>query len=388
MTGLILKLFIKDFDNVQDPAVRERYGIVSSIVGVVCNLLLSAVKMILGFLSGSIAVSADAFNNLSDVGSSVVTLVGFKMAGKPADKDHPFGHGRMEYISGLVVAFLILLVGVEFARTSIAKIFYPEPVTFRWVVLAGLLISMAVKFWMNRFNTVLGKKTNSPTLLATAADSISDVLATSVTVLSVVASLFTALPVDGVMGLIVALIILWNGYQVAKNTINPLLGSPPDPELIRKLKEMLLSYDGVIGIHDLIVHDYGPERRFASVHAEFSSDSDINVSHEVIDTAEREIGQMLNLLLIIHLDPVDTGSAKTIQLRAQCERLVKKVDPRMTIHDFRIVSGVHLTNLIFDICVPMGLSLTDSQVRSQIEWEIKQLNPEYFAVITIDHDFS
>lgn len=388
MTKLILRLFIQDAENVKDPDVRERYGIVSSAVGIFCNLLLTAVKLLLGFLSGSIAVSADAFNNLSDAASSVVTLIGFKMARKPADRDHPFGHGRMEYISGLVVAFFVLVVGFEFARTSLEKIFHPEPVVFKWVVLIGLLLSIAVKFWMNRFNTALGRKVGSPTLLAAAADSISDVFATSVTVISVAASLFTDLPIDGFMGLVVAGLILWNGYNVAKDTVSPLLGNPPDPALIRQIREMLLSYDGVIGVHDLIVHDYGPGRRFASVHAEFSSDSDIIRSHETIDTAEREMGKLLNLILIIHLDPIDTNCEKTNELRQLCASLVEKIDSRFSIHDFRIVSGTHLTNLIFDICVPIDTALTNEQIAGQVEWEIKQINPEYFAVINIDRDFT
>ncbi len=388
MTKLILRLFIQDAENVKDPDVRERYGIVSSAVGIFCNLLLTAVKLLLGFLSGSIAVSADAFNNLSDAASSVVTLIGFKMARKPADRDHPFGHGRMEYISGLVVAFFVLVVGFEFARTSLEKIFHPEPVVFKWVVLIGLLLSIAVKFWMNRFNTALGRKVGSPTLLAAAADSISDVFATSVTVISVAASLFTDLPIDGFMGLVVAGLILWNGYNVAKDTVSPLLGNPPDPALIRQIREMLLSYDGVIGVHDLIVHDYGPGRRFASVHAEFSSDSDIIRSHETIDTAEREIGKLLNLILVIHLDPIDTNCEKTNELRQLCASLVEKIDSRFSIHDFRIVSGTHLTNLIFDICVPIDTALTNEQIAGQVEWEVKQINPEYFAVINIDRDFT
>jgi cation diffusion facilitator family transporter len=388
LTKLILRLFIQDAENVKDPDVRERYGIVSSAVGIFCNLLLTAVKLLLGFLSGSIAVSADAFNNLSDAGSSVVTLIGFKMARKPADRDHPFGHGRMEYVSGLVVAFFVLVVGFEFARTSLEKIFHPEPVVFKWVVLIGLLLSIAVKFWMNRFNTALGRKVGSPTLLAAAADSISDVFATSVTVISVAASLFTDLPIDGFMGLVVAGLILWNGYNVAKDTVSPLLGNPPDPALIRQIREMLLSYDGVIGVHDLIVHDYGPGRRFASVHAEFSSDSDIIRSHETIDTAEREMGKLLNLILVIHLDPIDTNCEKTNELRQLCTSLVEKIDSRFSIHDFRIVSGTHLTNLIFDICVPIDTALTNEQIASQVEWEVKQINPEYFAVINIDRDFT
>ncbi|MDY4191093.1 MAG: cation diffusion facilitator family transporter [Oscillospiraceae bacterium] len=388
MTKLILRLFIQDAENVKDPDVRERYGIVSSAVGIFCNLLLTAVKLLLGFLSGSIAVSADAFNNLSDAASSVVTLIGFKMARKPADRDHPFGHGRMEYISGLVVAFFVLVVGFEFARTSLEKIFHPEPVVFKWVVLIGLLLSIAVKFWMNRFNTALGRKVGSPTLLAAAADSISDVFATSVTIISVAASLFTDLPIDGFMGLVVAGLILWNGYNVAKDTVSPLLGNPPDPALIRQIREMLLSYDGVIGVHDLIVHDYGPGRRFASVHAEFSSDSDIIRSHETIDTAEREMGKLLNLILVIHLDPIDTNCEKTNELRQLCTSLVEKIDSRFSIHDFRIVSGTHLTNLIFDICVPIDTALTNEQIAGQVEWEVKQINPEYFAVINIDRDFT
>lgn len=381
----LLKLFIKNADDTENAAVRQQYGVLSSVVGIVCNVLLFTVKFILGSIANSIAVTADAFNNLSDVGSSIVTLVGFKMASKPADHEHPFGHGRIEYLSGLLISFFIMLVGVEIGKNSVRKIINPEPVQFSIVVVIGLAVSILVKLWMGLFNKKLGQKISSTAMEATAVDSISDVCATAVTLISVVAARFTHLPIDGVMGTIVALLILYAGYGVAKDTLNPLLGGHPDPELVKKIKDSILAHKEILGIHDLIVHDYGPSRRFASVHAEVSVHSDIILSHDVIDRAEREIAENLHVEIVIHLDPIETDCKKTNDLRALTLNLVQEINPEFTIHDFRMVHGGTLTNFIFDINIPVETKQTDDEIKDAIAQKIKAINPEYYTVVNIDH---
>lgn len=387
MTQLLVKLFIKDAQNTSDPKVRERYGVLGGVVGMVCNVLLFAVKLVLGMLSNSIAVTADAFNNLSDVGSSLVTLVGFKIAAKPADKDHPYGHGRIEYLSGLIVALLILLVGVEIGKTSIKKIFQPEPVTFSIIVVVGLLLSIGVKLWMGFFNKNLGKQIGSTAMAATSVDSLSDVCSTTVTLISVIAARFTTLPIDGVMGTLVAALILYAGYEVAKDTLSPLLGKKPDPELVKQIESRILAYDGILGIHDLMVHDYGPSRRFASVHAEISVHSDILFSHDIIDRAEREIAKEMNIEISIHLDPIETDCAKTNEMRSLTASLVREIDPACSIHDFRMVHGGAQTNLIFDIKVPVENKRTEAEIKAAIAQKISNYNPTYYTVVKVDRSY-
>lgn len=387
MTDFLLRLFVKNANDTENAAVRGRYGVLGSVVGVICNLLLFAAKFILGAFSNSIAITADAFNNLSDVGSSLVTLVGFKMAAKPADRDHPFGHGRIEYLSGLVVSFFILFVGLEIGKTSLQKIFNPEPVVFSLFVVAGLVLSIFVKLWLGAFNRRLGKKIGSTAMQASAVDSISDVCSTSVTLISVIAARFTSLPVDGVMGVVVAVFILAAGCGIAKDTLNPLLGVKPNPALVKRIQEMVLAYDGILGIHDLIVHDYGPSRRFASVHAEVSVHIDIIHSHDIIDRAERAIAQELNVELVIHLDPIETDCEKTNEMHVLTASLVREIDPAFTIHDFRMVCGGTLTNFIFDICVPIETKRTDDDIRREIAAKIGRLDPEFYTVVNVDRSF-
>lgn len=388
MTEFLVSRFVKDAQDVHDPKVRERYGVFSSLVGVGCNLVLFVAKFLLGTLANSLAIVADGFNNLSDVGSSVVTLLGFKLAARPADRDHPYGHGRIEYLCGLVIAGLVLVVGAEFVRGSIEKILKPEPLIFEWVVVAGLLLSIGVKFWMNRFNVTLSKRINSASLAATAADSLSDVCATSVTLLALVLSPFTTLPVDGIMGLVVAGFILFAGYSVARDTITPLLGQAPDPELVREIRRSLMAREGIIGVHDLMVHDYGPGRMFASVHAEVPVSVDILTSHEVVDLAEREIGAELGLHLTIHMDPIDNETEATGQLRRAVVGLVHTISPDFSIHDFRVVSGVHLTNLIFDVLVPMECPMTEGEIQEKIQAAAKALDAKYTTVVSVDRDYA
>ncbi len=388
MTQRLIALFVKDYENIADLKVRERYGFLSSTVGATCNLILFGIKFILGTISGSIAITADAFNNLSDVGSCIVTLLGFKMASKPADRDHPFGHGRVEYLSGLVIALLILLVGTEFIQNSVDKILHPSPVEFSLPVLIGLLASILVKLWMNRFNLTLSKKINSASLAATAADSLSDVMATTVTLISVIASRFTTLPIDGVMGLVVSVMIFKAGYEVAKDTLTPLLGTKPDPNLVGEIKHMILQYDGIIGVHDLIIHDYGPGRTFVTAHAEVPMTNDMMYSHDVIDNAEREIGKELNLNIVIHMDPVQTNCAQTNRVRMAVVEKVKEIDPRFSIHDFRMVSGITHSNLIFDVVVPIEYGKEDSEIQKEVENKLTELDSSYLGVITIDRDYT
>lgn len=388
MTEFFLRTFIKDADNTENPQVRERYGMLSSAVGIACNILLFLGKFLLGTMTGSIAIAADAFNNLSDVGSSAVTYIGFKMAGKPADEDHPFGHGRIEYLSGLLVSFLILLVGFEVGKSSIDKIIHPQAVEFSIVAILGLLLSIAVKLWLGGFNRKLGRRIHSAAMEATAVDSISDAVSTAATMLSVIAAAFTDFPVDGIIGTLVALLILKAGWGAAQDTLSPLLGQKADPELVQELERQLLSYEGILGIHDLIVHDYGPGRRFASVHAEVPANKDVMLSHDVIDTAERQVGQSLNLQLVIHMDPIETDCAATNLMRQLVAEKVKEIDESFTIHDFRMVCGGELTNLIFDICVSHNTKLSDQQIKDEIQQKMKAVDPNCFTVVLVDRAFA
>ena len=387
MTDFLVQTFVRDYQQVESPKVRERYAVLSSMVGMICNIILFAVKMVLGTLTNSIAITADAFNNLTDVGSCAITFAGFKIAALPADKRHPFGHGRVEYLTGLVISFLILSVGLEVGKTSIQKIFHPEQVMFSTVAVIGLLASIAVKLWMSRFNGKLGDRINSAAMKATAADSLSDAVSTGASVAAVVAAAFTDWPVDGVIGTIVALLILKAGWEAAADTLNPLLGEKADPELVKNLEKQLLSYDGVLGIHDLVIHDYGPGRRFATVHAEVPADQPIMISHEIIDRAERHIGKELNLELVIHMDPLETDSEITNKMRKITAEKVQEIDPAFTIHDFRMVPGENLTNLIFDICVTDTTHLTDDEIIGQVTEKLRQIDPDYYTVIQIDHSY-
>ena len=387
MTELLVRSFVKDADNIDNTQVRERYGMLSSMVGVFCNILLFVGKFLLGTLTNSIAIAADAFNNLSDVGSCMVTYIGFKLASKPADADHPFGHGRIEYLSGLFVSFLILMVGVEVGKTSIDKILHPTPVEFSVVAIIGLLMSIGMKLWMGGFNRKLGKKINSAAMEATAVDSISDAVSTAATMISVVAAAFTDLPVDGIIGALVALLILKAGWGAAQDTLSPLLGQKADPELVEALEEKLLAYDGILGIHDLIVHDYGPGRRFASVHAEVPAHKDVMMSHDTIDTAEREVGAALNIELVIHMDPIETDNAATNIMRQLVLEKVKEIDPTFSIHDFRMVCGGELTNLIFDICVNNDTKMSDQEIKDEIERKMKAVDPNCYTVVLVDHAY-
>ena len=383
----LVRLFIKDCDNVTDPAVRERYGILSGAVGIVLNLLLSAGKLFAGLMTGSISITADAFNNLSDAGSSVVTLVGFKLAGQKADDGHPFGHGRMEYLAGLLVSLMILLVGVELGRSSIGKILRPEEVDFSLVSTGILAASILVKLWMGQFNRGLGRKIGSAAMAATAADSISDAVATAAVLAGTLVNRFAHVNIDGWVGLAVAVFILRSGWGAAKDTINPLLGESPDPELVKQLRDLVLSHPQVVGMHDLIIHDYGPGRRLCSFHAEVPQDADILDAHDAIDHIEREIKEKFGIETTVHMDPIATADEKVNQLRRQVADLARVVEPEMTIHDFRVVRGPTHTNVIFDAVVPHKCRLTDEEVLQRLRRAVSALDPAYQAVIQIDRAY-
>ena len=388
MIDLLVKTFVKDCGNVQDPQVRQRYGTLSGAVGIFLNLLLSAGKMIAGVLTGSIAITADAFNNLTDAGSSVVTLVGFRMAGKQADDDHPFGHGRIEYLSGLAVSVVILLVGLELAKSSVEKIIHPEPVEFSWLSAGILAAAICVKLWMSYFNRSLSRRIGSAAMAATATDSLSDAVATSAVLLSSLIGRFTSVNVDAWAGILVAVFILRAGWGAAKDTLNPLLGQSPDPELVREIEQTILAHPQVVGIHDLIIHDYGPGRSMMSLHAEVPAGSDIMEVHDEIDAIERELKAKYHIEASIHMDPIVTGDETISKARQMVLDLVREVDPAMTIHDFRMTSGPKHRNLIFDVVVPYSVKRSDDEVRQEIERKIRAADPNSFAVIQVDRAYT
>ena len=387
MVEFLVRKFISRPDDWEDPDIRQRYGLLTGGVGIFLNLLLSLGKFLAGLLTGSIAITADAFNNLSDAGSSVVTLVGFQMAAKKADDDHPFGHGRMEYISGLIVAGAILLVGVELAKSSVEKILHPEDIALSWVSVGILCAAILVKLWMFYFNRTLGRRIDSAAMCATAADSLSDVAATSAVLLGTLVGGLTGVHIDGWVGILVAAFILRAGWGAAKDTLDPLLGQSPDPALVSAIQKDILAHPEIIGIHDMIVHDYGPGRAIMSLHAEVPADCDIMAAHDTIDAVEQEIKNKYHILTVIHMDPISLDES-TVQLRQQIAALVREIDPELSIHDFRITAGPKRTNLIFDVVAPYRCPLSDSELRAAIDRKANELSPTYFTVVEIDHAYT
>ncbi len=386
MTSFLIKLFIKNKDNAKENKTREKYGILAGFVGVFCNILLFIVKFLAGTISGSVAITADAFNNFSDAGSSVVTLVGFFISGKAPDQKHPFGYGRFEYISGLIVSFIIMMVGVEFIRTSIDKIISNETSQFNWISIIILACSILIKLWLSFFYNKIGKTIDSSSMRAAAFDSISDVISTLVVALSLVFSLFTAIPVDGYLGIVVALFIIYGGIKIAIDTVSPLLGQAPDPELVHNIEKDLLSYKHITGVHDLIMHSYGHGRTIASVHAEVPADTDIILAHEQIDLAEKDIGEKYGILLVIHLDPV-VSDERVNHIKDLVKTVVKAINPELSIHDFRLVDGEHRINLIFDLVIPNGYKTSDEDIKRQIEALLQTHDKRYNTIITIDRNY-
>ena len=387
MISLLAKGGIPNREQVEDGAVRRAWGALCGFVGIGLNILLFAGKLAAGTLSGSIAITADAFNNLSDAGSSVVTLLGFRLAGKKPDAGHPFGHGRLEYVSGLIVAGLILLMGAELAKSSVDKILHPEAVTFSWLAAGILLASIGVKLYMYLYNRAVGKKIKSAAMSATAADSLSDTAATSAVLLAMVIGKLTNVQLDGWVGLVVALFILWSAVQAARDTISPLLGQAPDPMLVKEIESLVMAHDTVVGIHDLVVHDYGPGRCIISLHAEVPADEQVLELHDVIDNIEEELAQKLHCEAVIHMDPVVVGDPTVTALHQQVAALVKTIDPRITIHDFRMVPGQTHTNLIFDAVIPFDERLTRQQVADRIRQMVSEIEGDYRAVVKVENSY-
>lgn len=388
MTRWLIRTFVRDHANTHDPAVRVRYGQMAGVVGILTNLLLAGGKLLAALLSGSVSIMADAANNLSDASSSIVSLLGFKMAGKPADQEHPYGHARYEYLAGLAVSVLILIIGVELFRSSLDKVLNPSPVSFGWVSLAVLAVSILVKRWMAAFNRTVGREIASQTLIATSQDSRNDVIATSAVLVAALVARFFGINLDGWMGLAVALFILWSGWGLIRDTMDPLLGKAPDPELVQSIRETIMGYPGVLGTHDLMIHDYGPGRRFASVHVEMAAEEDVMQSHDVIDNIERDFLHRDKLHMIVHLDPIITRDPLVNDLRGRLAEQVKEIHPELTIHDLRVVKGRSHTNLIFDCIKPHDLDMTDAQLKRAISERVCAEHPEYYCVITVDESYA
>ena len=388
MTELLVRKFVKNYQNTDDSRVRTDYGVLTSVVGILCNVLLFAGKLAVGMVMRSVSVMADAFNNLSDAASSVIGFVGVKMAGKPADREHPFGHGRIEYIAALVVAFLVIQVGLTFFKSSLDKIRHPEDLSFDLVSMLILTASVAVKLWLGRFNKALGKRINSSVMQAAAADALGDVVTTLATMGSILFFHFTQINIDGFVGLLVSLVVMWAGIGIARDTLEPLIGQPVDPKLYREISEFVESYDGILGSHDLIVHNYGPTRSLASIHAEVPHPVDIATSHEIIDRIERDAARKLGIFLVIHMDPVAVRDERVTELKEQVTAELKKIDERLSLHDFRIVDGEQQINLIFDVVVPHSYSDKDmTQLHLDIVEKVSGLDPRYQCVVTLENGY-
>lgn len=388
MISILTKLFIKNADDTSNPSVRQAYGMLCGGTGIGLNVVLFLIKFLAGQLSGSIAITADAFNNLSDAGSSVITLVGFKMAGQKPDNDHPFGHGRIEYIAGMLVSVIILMMGAELFKSSVQKILYPVSIYASKLVIAILLISIGVKLYMFFYNSRIGKKIDSAAMLATARDSISDSVSTIMVLLTTLLALWTEIRIDGWCGILVALFVLWTGYEAMKDTVSPLLGQPPEPEFVAKIEEIIMQYkeQGVLGLHDLVVHNYGPGRVMLSVHVEVPSSGDILELHDMIDLIEHRLAGELNCSAVIHMDPVCVNDEETNKVKEKVAQIIGGMEGDVRFHDFRMVHGPTHTNLIFDVVVPYDYVMTDNEVVSYIREKVRELDENYFVVIDVDKE--
>lgn len=388
MTKLLIKLFVKNSNEVTDHAVRQRYGFLSGFVGIVMNLILFTGKLIAGIITASISITADAFNNLSDAGSSIITLVGFKMAGRPADREHPYGHGRIEYIAGLIVSLVIMLMGFELGKSSVEKIITPEEISFSWLSLVILIASILVKLWLCFFNRKLGGIINSSAMKATAMDSLSDVIATTAVILGLLVNAIWSINIDGFVGIVVALFILYTGINTAKDSLNPLLGQLPDKKLVDEIEKTVMDYKGIIGVHDLLVHDYGVGTMVISLHAEVPCSMDFIAAHELIDVIEDDIKIKYKCYATIHMDPVATEDKQTNEMKEKVKTIVEAIDPEMTIHDFRMTYGVNHRNLIFDVVVPFNFRLTDDEVVHSIRLAVSAIDDTVSCVINVDKKMS
>ncbi|MFR1519378.1 MAG: cation diffusion facilitator family transporter [Clostridia bacterium] len=388
MIQAIIKKFIPAYHDTKDKKVRELYCVLAGVLGIICNVLLFVVKLVIGRLMNSISILSDAFNNLSDMGSSIISILGAKMSNRRPDREHPFGHGRMEYIASFAVSFIILIVGFELFRSSVEKIVHPEPVRFNIVLILILALSLSLKVWMFSYNRYMGKKIDSTVLRAAASDSLNDVIATAVVIVATVIGNYVSFPADGVMGVAVSIMIMISGFKIAKEVVDRLLGQRPDPALVKEIAGMILSYDGIIGIHDMIVHNYGPGRNFASVHAEVSDNSDIIKIHEVIDAAEQDILRETGVMMVIHMDPVSLNSPETQEIAAVVKGIIAEIDPALTFHDFRITKGQSRINVIFDLVVPIETTPERRrEITSLIAQRLSAADPRYVAVIQVDTSF-
>ena len=388
MGKLLIKLFVRDYENTEDPKVRESYGKFAGVVGIISNLFLCIMKILIGVFSGSIAIIADGINNMADASSSIITLVGFRLASKPEDKDHPYDHARIEYLTGLFVSILIIVLGVQLFKTSLEKIFNPDTLEFSYITIITLVIAIAVKLWQSLFNISIGKKINSLTLIATGADSRNDVIATSAVLVSVLVVKFTGLQIDGYMGCLVALFIIWSGIQLVRDTISPLLGEAPDDDLVKAITETVKKEPGILGIHDLMVHNYGPGKIFASIHVEVDADGDLMKSHDMIDNIERIVKESLRIEFVIHMDPVKTNDPLIHRMKAVISEAFAPLDGVENIHDFRIVPGPTHTNIIFDVVLSMDCRYTEKEIQKIADDTVKAIDDNYFVVITFDRAYT
>lgn len=388
--NFIVNKFIKNNSDTKDDKVRNSYGIVGGIIGILVNVILFIIKLTVGLIVSSIAIMADAFNNLSDAASSLITILGFKLSNKPADREHPFGHGRIEYLSALIVAFMVMLVGLQFIKSSFERIVNPTPVVFELVPFILLFVSIFLKVWLSRFNKFMGEKINSAALKASSVDALGDVFTSSCVVISFLAANFTSLPIDGYIGMVVALFIVYSGFSLVKDTISPLLGEAPDPELVNSIKEKVLSYDNILGTHDLIIHNYGPGKCMASIHAEIPSDISVVTIHEIVDKAEREISEALKIYLVIHIDPICVIEGEVKEAYDEILSLIGKYDHIHSIHDFRVVGEGEIKNLIFDVVIECAKECleTDADLINKISSRVKEQHPSYNCIITIDKHFT
>jgi cation diffusion facilitator family transporter len=387
MTDLLIRLFVKDYENTSSFQTRESYGKFAGIMGIISNLLLFIIKITVGTLFSSISITADAVNNLSDSSSSLITMMGFKISEKPADSEHPYGHARMEYISGLIISFIILFLGMELIKSSIDKIINPQAAEFSIISIVVLVIAILIKLWQCLFYQRVGKRINSTTLIASSVDSQNDILATSAVLIAAIFTHLTGFNLDGWMGVVVAAIIMVSGVRLIMDTMSPLLGTAPTKELVDSIYKKILSYDNIIGLHDLNVHSYGAGKCFASVHCEVAAEQDIMISHDIIDNIERDFLKEQGIHLVVHLDPVVTSDTKTNELKAKVEELIGKISPEIGMHDFRVVWGVTHSNLIFDVIVPFGFQWGDDELIRMISHKIHEIDATYHAVITVDHDY-
>ena len=387
MNELLFRKFVKDYENVKDSSVRDSYGKLAGAVGIASNSLLCIMKIVIGWLSGSIAIVADGINNLADASSSVITLIGFRLAALPEDDEHPYGHARIEYLAGMAVSVMIILVGVELGKSSIEKIMSPEPLEFSWVLAAVLLLAIVIKIWQARFNIAAGKKIDSLTLMATGADSRNDVISTSVVLLGVLVGHFAQVQIDGYLGLAVAIFILWSGISLVRETVSPLLGEAPDPELVREIAQIAKSHEGILDIHDLAVHNYGPGKIFASIHLEVDAAVDVMKSHDLVDNVEHEIAEKLKINVTAHMDPVDLSAPYRNEIMEIVKKTIKPIEGVISMHDLRFVSGPTHTNVIFDIVVSPSCQYSQEEIKRIIDSAIQTKYPNFFAVIDFDTSY-